>query len=211
MGVTAVRPVTTRTRSKRVARQRRTSRRLGSRSVRSQTVHAEVLGDIQLAQHNVSRPRKPNSARRGSKTKRRRAARAPVPAPAQPQVKSPAARRPSLSQWLSLDNLQDSLKTVGNLRNVVRNCLQYLQQADQVLETLYVTSTSLKETGVLDKLVKHRGKNLTTDDFTNILIALMNSPVGNRFFKALNSQEETGSQSAATPAPPGGSGPLAGA
>ncbi|MBX6352063.1 MAG: hypothetical protein IRZ10_01910 [Thermoflavifilum sp.] len=98
--------------------------------------------------------------------------------------------------------LQDSLKTVGNLHGMVRKGLNYLQQADQILETVVVTGNSLKETGILDKLTKRRGKDLTTDDFTNLLIALMNSPVGHRFFKSLGAKD--GQSSGATANPPGG-------
>ncbi len=73
---------------------------------------------------------------------------------------------------------------MGSLRNTVKNWLQYLQQADQILDTLFITSNSLKETGVLDKLVKSRGKNLSTEDFTNILMALMNTPLGAQLLKS---------------------------
>ncbi|WP_245575855.1 hypothetical protein [Alicyclobacillus contaminans] len=93
------------------------------------------------------------------------------------------SNRLNFGKLLSPKNLQDTLKSVGNLRGTVKNWLQYLQQADQLLDTLYVASNSLKETGVLDKLVKHKGRNLNTEDFTNILMALMNTPVGAQLFK----------------------------
>lgn len=90
----------------------------------------------------------------------------------------------SLSKLLSPENLQETLKSVGTLRGQVKNWLRYLQQADQVLDTVFVTSTSLRESGVLDKIIKQRGKNLSTEDFTNILVALMNSPAGSQIFKS---------------------------
>lgn len=90
---------------------------------------------------------------------------------------------------LSPKNLQESLKTVGNLRTMVKNWMQYLHQADQLLDTIFLTSNSLKETGVLDKLIKSKGKNLKTEDFTNILMALMNSPVGAHLFKSDDSEQ----------------------
>jgi uncharacterized protein YjgD (DUF1641 family) len=81
---------------------------------------------------------------------------------------------------------------VGNLRSMVKNWMTYLQQADTLLDTVYATSNSLKESGVLDKIVKQRGKNLSTEDFTNILIALMKSPVGGQVLKSMgNSGEST--------------------
>jgi hypothetical protein len=90
-----------------------------------------------------------------------------------------------LSKLLSPENIQETIKSVGNLRTQVKKWMVYLQQADQVLDTIFVTSNSLRETGVLDKIVKQRGKNLSTEDFTNILVALMNSPAGSQLLKSV--------------------------
>jgi len=90
------------------------------------------------------------------------------------------------------------MKNVGNLRNSVKNWLRYLQQADQVLDTVFVTTNSLKETGVLDKLVKQRGKNLSTEDFTNILVALMNSPAGNQILRSMGNGENKSAETTST-------------
>ncbi|MCL6631960.1 MAG: hypothetical protein K6T63_04935 [Alicyclobacillus herbarius] len=117
-----------------------------------------------------------------------------------------------LSKLLSPKNLQESLKTVGTLRNFVKNGLNYLQQADRLLDTLYVTSNSLKESGVLEKIIKNRGRNLTTEDFTNILMALMNSPLGGQVLKGSGGGGDSnvnaaGTAEAKTPPqgpPPGG-------
>lgn len=117
----------------------------------------------------------------------------------------PASKKSSgLSEWLSPKNIQESIKSVNNVRGIVKNCLNYLQQADQMLETFYVTSNSLRETGVLDKIVKSRGKNLTTEDFTGILAALMSSPLGGHLFKSMagGSDEPDSSQPQGSPAPP---------
>gem|GEM_PF-4757654 len=106
-----------------------------------------------------------------------------------PSAAAVPAKRKSrgLGSFFTADNIQESLKQVNNLRSLVKNGLGYLQQANEVLETLSSASNSLRETGVLDKLIKGRGKNLTTEDFTNILVALMNSPAGSRMFKGKNS------------------------
>ena len=105
-----------------------------------------------------------------------------------PQAKAAASdnsvkRIPSLSKLLSPKNIGESVKTVTNLRSMVKNWMRYLGQADQVLDTLFVTTNSLKESGVLEKIAKQKGKNLNTEDFTNVLIALMNSPIGGQLFK----------------------------
>jgi hypothetical protein len=129
------------------------------------------IKDIQLAKSRTAR-------RKGAPAKRKQTS------AAKPTQAPPAAKKStSLSQLLTPKNLQESLKTVVNLRSTVKNWLQYLNQADQMLDTLFITSSSLKESGVLEKLVKHKGKNLTTEDFTNILIAFMNSPLGGHLLK----------------------------
>ncbi|TDY50133.1 hypothetical protein C7445_103178 [Alicyclobacillus sacchari] len=108
-----------------------------------------------------------------------------------PSIANPSKKSPSLSQLLSPKNMQDTLKTVGNLRNTVKNWLNYLQQADKMLDTVYITTGTLKESGVLDKLLKHRGKNLTTEDFTSILAALMASPLGAGLLGGSNDNENS--------------------
>lgn len=100
-------------------------------------------------------------------------------------------KKRSLSNLLTPENLQESLKSVGSLRNMVKSGLGYLQQADRMLETLHTTSNSLRESGVLDKIIKQRGRNLSTEDFTNILMALMSSPIGGQLFKGSKDEEST--------------------
>jgi hypothetical protein len=187
---------------------RRKLQRLDPASPNYRLARASILEDIQLVKAQMQRSR--SGARRASSARRR-------PAPAR---KKNAARRaasgliptPSatpntgtLSRLFSAKNLQESLKSVGNLRTTVKNWLQYLQQADQILDTLHITSNSLKETGILEKLVKHKGKNLSTEDFTNILIALMNTPIGAQLFKSDNQGASSGA--AANPIPPSGAPP----
>ncbi|WP_054970088.1 hypothetical protein [Alicyclobacillus ferrooxydans] len=98
---------------------------------------------------------------------------------------SSSGSKNSLSKLLSPENIQETIKSVGSLRTQVKKWMTYLQQADQVLDTVFVTTNSLRETGVLDKLIKQRGKNLSTEDFTNILVALMNSPAGSQILKGM--------------------------
>jgi len=92
-----------------------------------------------------------------------------------------------LGKALTPKNLEESLGSIVSLRNFCKQCMRYVQQADTLLDTLFVTTNSLKESGVLSKLAESKGKNLNTSDFTNILMALMNSPMGNNIFKKLGS------------------------
>lgn len=141
---------------------------------------------VQLAKAQITRPR----AAKKAPPKRKPPAIRPVKIPPKPPAKKPSG----LSKLLSSENIQETVKTVGNLRGMVKNWVQYLNSADQMLDNLFLTTNSLKETGVLDKLVKHKGRNLSTDDYTNILIALMNSPIGGQVLKGLgggNKQSDT--------------------
>jgi len=139
-------------------------------------------GKSQTQLQAIAKPRRPRTQSSGRATSK-----------SKPVAVGPTKKKKSsgLSQLWNPENIQESLKSVGQLRTSLKNWLQYLQQADQLLETIYVTSSSLKESGVLDKIVKQRGKNLTSDDFTNILIALMNSPVGSQVFKSIGNQSNS--------------------
>lgn len=136
---------------------------------------AERIPGVALAKARVARPANGRGSR---KTPARSGGRSGAPAQAKAGNKAPAP-----SQLLTPKNMQDTLKTVGNLRNMVKNWLNYLQQADKMLDTFYVTTGALKESGVLDKLLKFKGRNLTTEDFTNILAALLSSPLAEGFLK----------------------------
>ncbi|MCL6452754.1 MAG: hypothetical protein K6T78_03890 [Alicyclobacillus sp.] len=149
-------------------------------------------------------PRAASTGRRAARATGRRPNRAPRrkstsarPQSAAVKPASPTGKGSPLAKILSPDNIQETMKNVGNLRNTVKNWLRYLQQAEQVLDTVFVTTNSLKETGVLDKLIKQRGKNLSTEDFTNILVALMNSPAGSRLFGGGGESGEASSETAA--------------
>ncbi len=160
--------------------------------------------DIQLAKQSTARNggAKSGKGKAGKKMSAASRPKSSQKSPAKTAVKStaaPAKKAGGLAQLLSPKGIQDSLKSVGSLRNSVKNWLRYLEQADQVLETIYATSNSLKESGVLEKIVKQKGKNLTTEDFANILVALMNSPIGGQVFKG-GGDETDASETPAAPA-----------
>jgi hypothetical protein len=144
--------------------------------------------DIRVAKANVRRTakRQTKRARPGAK---RNAGLPAVRQPGNPSTGKKEKAAKGLGHLLSPKGIQETLKTVGSLRTSVKQWLQYLQQADQILDTIFITSSSLKETGVLEKIVKQKGKNLSTEDFTNILIALMNTPIGGQLLKSGGSTE----------------------
>lgn len=161
-------------------------------------LRGQLLEDIQLAKAQLPRAR---STRRPPVAARRRPIAAGKRRPKSAEKPSLPAKvnKGNLSKLLNPKNLQESLKSIGNLRGSVKTWLGYLQQADQLLDTLFITSSSLKETGVLEKLVKSKGKNLNTEDFTNILMALMNTPMGAQLFKG-NGDSNTETESNGTAA-----------
>ncbi|AEJ45023.1 hypothetical protein [Alicyclobacillus acidocaldarius] len=149
---------------------------------------AERIPGVALAKAQASRPANGRGTRRAAARSGGRNS-----APAQSKAGSKA---PAPSQLLTPKNMQDTLKTVGNLRNMVKNWLNYLQQADKMLDTFYVTTGALKESGVLDKLIKFKGRNLTTEDFTNILAALLSSPLAEGFLKGSGGNSGNSGESA---------------
>lgn len=151
------------------------------------------LADVTLAKSQTNKPaakhrRKP--ARSGQKRKRTAAA-------TSSGSQNSSKKESTLSQLLSPKNVQETMKTVTNLRGMVKNWLGYLQQADRMLDTVFVTTNSLKESGVLDKLIKQRGKNLSTEDYTSLLAALMSSPLASGFLKGDDDAESTAAKAPA--------------
>lgn len=108
----------------------------------------------------------------------------------------------SISKTLTPKSIEDSLGTITSLREFCKHCIRYVQQADQVLDTLSVTTNSLKDSGVLKKLMESKGKNLDTSDFTNILMALMNSPLGATVFNRLGNGKKEDDKASPVTDPP---------
>ncbi|MHB1629485.1 MAG: hypothetical protein ACYCVB_14115 [Bacilli bacterium] len=115
----------------------------------------------------------------------------------------------SLGKLLTPKNFQESMNSITSLRGFFKQVSKYVQQADNLLDTLFVTANSLQESGVLKKLAESKGKKLGSSDLTNILMALMNSPLGNNIFKRIGSGDDAKTEepsqtqtAAAPPAPP---------
>lgn len=107
----------------------------------------------------------------------------------------------TLSQLLTPKNIQNSFKAVDNLRSTVKNWLSYLQQADVWLDSIYGTTTSLKEAGILEKLTSKKKGKLTTEDFTTIFATILNTPLGGRMLQGLGGGETSSEETPATPEP----------
>lgn len=126
----------------------------------------------------------PRKKRTGNPAPRRKSGRRNVnSAPSTPSSSK------SLSNLLSLDS-------IGDLRGKTKQWLQYLQQADRVLDTLYVAGNSMNESGLLQKIIKNKGKNLSTGDLASILTALINTPLAEQFLKGWGGSGESGTAEA---------------
>ncbi|MCI0183317.1 MAG: hypothetical protein OWR52_10915 [Acidibacillus sp.] len=100
-----------------------------------------------------------------------------------------------LGDMLSPKNFKESMNTISTLRGWSKQVAKYVHQADNLLDTLFITANSLQESGVLKKLSETKGKNLSTGDLTSILMALMNSPLGNTVFKKLGGNDSASDES----------------
>lgn len=159
--------------------------------------------DNQLAKKSVTKPVAKSAAGKGTKRKvlaKKNTVKKAVPkktAVSTPSSSTPTSKETGkktgkkFSKLLTPKNFEESLGTIVSLRTFCKNCLRYVQQADNLLDTLFVMGNSLQDSGVLKKLSEFKGKNLNTGDFTNILMALMNTPVGAGLFKRLSGGDTT--------------------
>lgn len=124
-----------------------------------------------------SKPAVKSGAKTGSARKRKTAA---------SDKSTPVDALGGLGKLFAPKNFEQSMQSINGLREFCKQCAKYVSQADTLLDTLFVTGTSLKESGLLQKLTESKGKNLSTADLTTILMALMNSPMGAGIFKRLS-------------------------
>ncbi|MDB5085749.1 MAG: hypothetical protein JWN30_2635 [Bacilli bacterium] len=85
--------------------------------------------------------------------------------------------------------LQDSLQGITTLQQFCQQCLGYVQQATSMMDQLQGTAKSLHEAGIWQRLVETKGKNLSAGDLTNMLVALMNTPIGGTILKNLSPKD----------------------
>ena len=70
----------------------------------------------------------------------------------------------------------DSVRTMTNLRKICKQCVGYMQKADQWIDHLHGFGSHLHKAGVLPKLSQGNFKDLSMDEWGSLLMALMNSP-----------------------------------
>ena len=129
----------------------------------------------------VKKPQNPTKARKKKKVTTK---------PVTPAIVEKNDSSSRFSKLLTPKSIEESLGTIVSLRTFCKNCLRYVQQADNLLDTLFVMGNSLEETGILKKLREAKSKKLDSGDLTSLLLALMNTPVGAGLFKRLSPSEE---------------------
>ncbi|GIM45788.1 hypothetical protein DNHGIG_13370 [Collibacillus ludicampi] len=135
--------------------------------------------DFQLVKAALPVKTKNGGKKKGNSSKAKGAKKTPKSAPLTLQLPNPNS--PTF--------VQDSMRSISNLRNLCKNCLKYIQKADSILDTLFSSANSLHETGLLQKLMQSKGKNLSTGDWTTILLTLMNTPLGSSLLKKPDGDE----------------------
>lgn len=180
----------TKRRTRQMSRKRTTE---PSKSTSTELIRAHHLDarDIRLAKGQSPANRRRTTGSTNTRKPKKSSSNKSTTSKKQSSAASSSKKATSLSKLLTPKNMQETVKTVTNLRGMVKNWLGYLQQADKMLDTVFVTTSSLKESGVLDKIVKQRGKNLSTEDFTSILAALMSSPMASSFLGGGSDDDET--------------------
>jgi hypothetical protein len=151
---------------------------------------ARVEREIQMVKTELrsKRPGRPSSKKKSSVVPTQ-GKKPPLPGGASfPSFQLPSPKSPTF--------LEDSIKSIGSLRNVCKQCMGYIQRADKWFDALHHVGSHLHETGVLPKITKGNFKELTTGDWTSILMLLLNSPLSSLL---LGSSE--GNSEPDTPAP----------
>lgn len=70
----------------------------------------------------------------------------------------------------------DSIRTMSSLRRLCKQCMGYMQKADQWIDHLHGFGSHLHQAGVLPKISQGNFKDMTTSEWGTLLMALMNSP-----------------------------------
>jgi hypothetical protein len=128
--------------------------------------------EIRLARAELKTAKRPASkntatAKSGTTAKRKRP---PLPGGASfPSFQLPSPKSPTF--------YEDSVKTMGSLRNLCKQGLTYMQRADQLFDGLHGFGSHLHQTGVLPKIAKGKLKDMTTGEWSALLMALLNSPL----------------------------------
>lgn len=147
--------------------------------------------EIQLVKAEL----KPRRSKKGGRSVKASPAAAPVgkkpPLPGGasfPSFQLPSPKSPTF--------VEDSIKSIGQLRTLCKQCMTYMQRADQIFDGLHGVGSHLHSAGVLPKLMQGNVKELTTGEWAAILMALLNSPLSGALLGGGGGGEGEGEQKA---------------
>ncbi|MFD2170324.1 hypothetical protein [Tumebacillus lipolyticus] len=134
--------------------------------------------EIQLAKAQINQRRSKRGGRSAASSSAATTAaqkKPPLPGGASfPSFQLPSPKSPTF--------YEDSIKSLGQLRSLCKQCVTYMQRADQMMDSLHGVGSNLHSAGVLPKLMKGNVKELTTGDWASLLMAFLNSPISGAIF-----------------------------
>lgn len=132
--------------------------------------------EIKLAKAELKTAAKPKSlpaSKKGSKSiplGKSKSKRSPLPGGASfPSFQLPSPKSPTFAE--------DSIKHLSKLRSLCKQYAGYMTRADQLFDSLHGVGSHLHKEGVLPKVMSGKFKDMTTGEWTTLLMALMNSPL----------------------------------
>jgi len=135
--------------------------------------------------------RKSAKPRRSSQPAPRGRRQVPLPGAASfPSLKLPSPKSPTF--------YEDSVRSMSSLRKLCKQCMGYVQKADGWLDSLHGVGSHLHREGVLPKISQGKIKDLTTSDWTTLLMALMNSPLAGLLLGGGDAKKEEEAQGEAS-------------
>ncbi|MCX7569664.1 hypothetical protein OS242_06780 [Tumebacillus sp. DT12] len=150
---------------------------MGSRKRKKQKIH-----DITLVAADLKVPAK-TKKKRPSRPAKPRSKKPPLPGGASfPSFQLPSPKSPTF--------YDDSVRAIANLRNLCKQCIGYVSRADQLFDGLHGVGSQLHQAGVLPKIAGGKFKDLTSNEWTAVLMALLNSPLSG-FLLGGGAPEET--------------------
>jgi hypothetical protein len=132
--------------------------------------------EIQLAKAELKTAPKPkpsgkkSNAGKSLPAAKPRAKRVPLPGGASfPSFQLPNPKSPTFAE--------DSIRHLATLRHLCKKYTGYMSRADQLFDSLHGVGSHLHKEGVLPKVIGGKFKDMTTGEWTTLLMALMNSPL----------------------------------
>ncbi|PWK16380.1 hypothetical protein [Tumebacillus permanentifrigoris] len=140
-----------------------------------ETTKRILESEIKLAKAELkTAPKHKPTAKKSTSGKLNNSKRVPLPGGASfPSFQLPSPKSPTFAE--------DSIKHLSTLRQLCKKYTGYMSRADQLFDSLHGVGSHLHKEGVLPKVIGGKFKDMTTSEWTTLLMALMNSPLAGMF------------------------------